>query len=86
MAYSPEYRGAAEKYLDRLPQNLRQRILDAVKRLPAGDVVKMQGREGYRLAVGGFRVLFDYTDTTTEDGATIIDVVTIGFRGDIYKK
>ena len=86
MEYSAEYRRAAEKYLDSQTRSTQTRIMDAVDALPKGDVRKLQGREGYRLTVGGFRVLFDYTDKLTIDGKIIVDVIAIGSRGDIYKK
>jgi len=80
MEYNVKYSKSAEKYLDSQPKSVRIRIMDAVDKVPEGDVRKLQGREGYRLTIGGFRVLFDYIDTT------IIDVITIGPRGDVYKK
>ena len=86
MEYSPQLRKASKKYLDVQTMASKKRIVDAIASLPEGDVTKLKGRDGYRLTVGGFRVLFDYTDRKTEDGAIIIDVVAIGPRGDIYKK
>ena len=86
MGYSPRYRKAAEKYLDSQTVAVRERIMDAVDALPDGDVRKLQGRNGYRLTVGGFRVLFNYTNEKTDDGKLIIDIVIIGPRGDVYKK
>jgi len=86
MGYSVQYRKAAEKYLDSQTVKTQIRIMDAVDELPHGDVIKLKGRDGYRLVVGGHRVLFDYTGKFTEDGKSIIDVVTIGPRGDVYKK
>ena len=86
MEYSAEYRKPAEKYLDKQTQAVQARLMDAVDALPKGDVTKLAGREGYRLTVGGFRVLFDYTNQLTKDGETIIDIIAIGPRGDIYKK
>ena len=80
MVYKINYSRAAEKYLDSQTQTVRKRIMDAVDDLPEGNVKKLNGREGYRLTVGGFRVLFDYIDKST------IDIIAIGPRGDIYKK
>ena len=80
MAYRPQYSRTAEKYLDSQTNEVRKRIMDAVDKLPEGDIRKLQGRKGYRLTVGRFRVLFDYIDDN------VVDVLTIGPRGDIYKK
>ena len=80
MVYSVKYSKSAEKYLDSQPKSVRKRIMDAVDDLPEGNVIKLQGREGYRLTVGGFRVLFDYI------GKSAVDVITIAPRGDVYKK
>ena len=80
MGYSIEYSRAAEKYLDNQTQTMRKRIMEAVDKLPEGNVIKLKGRKGYRLTVGGVRVLFDYND------GAVIDVVTIAPRGDVYKK
>ena len=54
--------------------------MDVIDDLPNGDVIRLRGRNGYRLTVGGFRVLFDYISDST------IDVVTIAPRSDVYKK
>ena len=85
MGYKPNYSKAAEKYLDSQVKATKRRIMDAIDKLPAGDVRRMAGRIGYRLTIGGFRVLFMYTDRVTEDGKTIIDIAHIGPRGDVYK-
>ena len=58
---------------------MHQRIINAIGQLPsAGDITKLKGKEGYRLRVGSFRVLFDVN-------GTIIDIIDIGNRGQIYK-
>jgi len=62
MKYNIKYGRSAEKNLDSQPKSVQRRIMDAIDDLPAGDVRKLQGREGYRLTRGGFRVLFDYID------------------------
>jgi mRNA interferase RelE/StbE len=52
----------AERDLQRLDQRVRDRVLDALDRLvgdpPAGDVVKLAGKEEWRLRVGEWRVRF----------------------------
>ncbi len=59
-------------------RRIRERI-DSYARSPAlaADVVKLKGREGYRLRVGGYRVIF----RRDSDRLSILD---IGPRGDIY--
>jgi mRNA interferase RelE/StbE len=43
------------------------------------DVKKLQGREGYRLRIGGYRAIF-----TMDRKIEIIDVLAIANRGDAY--
>jgi len=50
--------------------------------LPDGDVKKIKGyKDLFRLRVGDYRVIF-----TINDKDLIIIVLTIGNRGEIYKK
>jgi mRNA interferase RelE/StbE len=44
----------------------------------ANNVKKLQGRDGYRLRVGDWRVIFD------RDGV-VLDILEIGPRGSIYE-
>ena len=85
MGYKAEYSKTAEKYLDRQTKSVKLRIMDAIDALPEGDISKLVGREGYRLRVGSFRVLFDYTGRLSTDGRAIIDIVAIAPRGSVYK-
>lgn len=72
----------AAKYLARLDNVAKSRIVNALKKLeaepPQGDIKKLQGADGFRLRVGKFRILFDYSDD-------IIIVYDIDVRGQIYK-
>ena len=73
------YSKNALKFLRSQDKNTQQRIIDAIGQLPStGDIKKLKGKDGYRLRVGSFRVLFDVT-------GTIIDIIDIGNRGQIYK-
>lgn len=47
---------------------------------PRLDIKPLSGREGYRLRVGGWRVLF-----TREDVVRVIAIEQIKPRGDAYK-
>ena len=79
MEYNIRYRSAAIKYLDSQTDTTRRCIISAIDALPNGNVKKLTNRPGYRLSIGGYRVLFDYENSDT------IFIRTIGPRGDVYK-
>ena len=67
---------AAARDLDRLPEGAREQVVGGLTSYAisgVGDVKKLKGREGYRLRIGQYRVLFD------EDQATIL-AIYIGRR------
>ena len=72
----------AAKYLERLHEPMKGRIIAALKKLenepPQGDVTPMTDREGFRLRVGKYRLLFGTKDNT-------IVVTDIDLRGQVYK-
>jgi mRNA interferase RelE/StbE len=80
------YGKAALKALMKLPADARQRIQAALGQMAEdADTVKLdikaiQGRDGFRLRVGKWRVIYH-----RDDNAMIILVVDAGSRGDIYK-
>ncbi len=41
---------------------------------------KLRGREGYRIRIGSYRVIYEVFD-----GQLIVDVITLGHRKDIYE-
>jgi mRNA interferase RelE/StbE len=62
---------AAAKDFDALPQDGRQQVENGLIRYATtgeGDVKQLSGREGFRLRIGRYRVLFD------EDQKTIVAV------------
>ena len=73
-----QYSKQAIKFLNKQDKPTKIRIVDAINNLPEGDVKKLQGQDGYRLRVGDYRILFDYT-------GKIIYIEKIGNRGQIYK-
>ncbi|EJM99212.1 type II toxin-antitoxin system RelE/ParE family toxin [Phyllobacterium sp. YR531] len=78
------YSRAAFKALQRIPVNEAERIRFKIEQYAnnpasqAQNVVKLQGRNGFRLRVGDWRVIF------TNDG-TVIAIISIGPRGGIYE-
>lgn len=72
------YSRQSVKFLSKQDKITQKRIISAISKLPAGDVRKLQGRTGYRLRVGDFRIIFDV------DG-NILYIEKIDNRGQIYK-
>lgn len=84
--YQVVYKKRATKMLARMSPVDRRRMLDALGELardPAAaklDTKRLQARNGFRLRVGDWRVLYEL-----ESERLIIQVLQIGPRGDIYK-
>ncbi len=74
------------KALSRLPVNWQRRIVEKVKDVAAdpyarhNNVAKLQGRDGYRLRVGNWRVIYELHDDRLELWA-----LEVGLRGGIYR-
>ena len=58
-----EYRKKAVKYINSCDRPAKQRLKQAIEKLPDGDVKKLAGFDvDYRLRVGDLRVLFSIED------------------------
>ena len=73
----------AQKQLDKLPDVIAVTIFDSIFDLeinprPIGNK-KLKGRNGYRIRVGSYRVIYEIFDKEL-----IIDVIALGHRKDIY--
>ena len=74
----------AAKYLERLNEPIKSRIISALNGLTnkplQGDIKKLQGQEAaYRLRIGDYRILF-------KNKVTCIVVYKIAPRGQAYKE
>jgi mRNA interferase RelE/StbE len=84
--YKISYSKEAEKSLLRMPHNTAKLIyekLDVIAANPYTDhpnAKKLQGREGYRLRVGDWRVVYKI-----QNEQLIIVVMKIASRGEVYK-
>ena len=75
---------SAEKELKKLPDQLHDKIVANLQDLkgnprPPG-VKKLSGREGYRIRVGDYRVLF-----MIDDANKAVEVYAIRHRRDVYR-
>ena len=77
------YSKAALKTLRRIPANEAAKIRGKIEQYAANpasqanNVSKLQGRDGYRLRIGDWRVIFD-------DLGNVLAILDIGPRGGIY--
>ena len=80
------YTKESVKTLAKMPRQIAARIQSKIEEIAAGpygahnNAKKLQGREGYRLRVGVWRVLYELND-----GALMVLVVSISPRGGAYR-
>jgi mRNA interferase RelE/StbE len=74
-----------DKTLATLPVSWQKRIVAKIKEVafdpyaPNNNLKKLQGRNGYRLRVGGWRVIYEL-----QDDRLVMLVLEVGPRGGIY--
>ena len=83
--YALSLERAAFKQLERLPEDIRVRIADAINALandprPFG-CKKLAGREAYRLRIGDYRVVYEL-----DDNNSAVLIVTVLHRKDVYRQ
>ena len=81
--YALEYTTAAARQVSKLDTPVRRRVMVAIERLaddprPAG-CRALVGRDGYRVRVGDWRVIY-----TVEDTVRVVLVEQVGHRSSIY--
>lgn len=85
MKYAIVIEKPAEKFIMRLAQPEKERVLKAICDLPhRGDIKRLQGkkyRDMYRLRVGPYRIIY-----TVDNGRLVVCVVGAGNRGQIYNR
>lgn len=85
MKYTIVIEKPAEKFIMRLAQPEKERVLKAIYELPyKGDIKRLQGKKSrgmYRLRVGSYRVIY-----TVDNGRLTVCVIDAGNRGQIYSR
>lgn len=82
------YSKTAVKVINSLEKTMKLRIKSGIEGLieipPKGDIKQMHGFNSpiYRLRVGKYRVVFEYTYI---NGEQVLLIKDIGSRGDVYK-
>lgn len=83
MARTVIFHTAARRTLRRIPANEAVRIREKISLYAEqpealkANVKKLQGREGFRLRVGNWRIIFD-------ENGDVLDILEIDSRGSIY--
>jgi len=84
MSYSIQILRRAQKELAQLPKQEYERIKEAVENLSHGPrpqgCKKLTGREGWRIRVGEYRVIYEIDDVQQR-----LTILHIGHRRDVYK-
>lgn len=84
MSYIVKLKRSAEKELESLPEKIHDRVVNALLLLkenpfPHG-AKKLHGREGYRIRIGEYRVLY-----VIEEVEKKVEVFSIAHRKDVYR-
>jgi mRNA interferase RelE/StbE len=82
--YRIEVSNTSHQQIRRLPEQTQERINQAIAHLaenprPLG-VKKLTAREGYRIRVGDYRILYQI-----DDAAKLVIIYRIAARGDVYR-
>ena len=83
--YRITYTSEAIKALAKMPKNVKEQVVRRLEQYAADpksatSVIKLAGRSGYRMRVGGWRVLFE-----VKKQELLIIVIRIAVRGEAYK-
>jgi mRNA interferase RelE/StbE len=83
--YQIVYKKKAIKSLEKMPGDIAARFKAAFYAIADGqqahlDIKSLEGLDGYRLRIGGYRAVYEL-----DNGRLIVTVFNIGSRGDIYK-
>ena len=75
---------SAQKELDRLPDDIVNRVLARLAALETNprppDVKKLKGRDGWRIRIGDYRVIYEIHDPALQ-----VLVITVGHRRQVYQ-
>jgi mRNA interferase RelE/StbE len=84
MSYQVNLPKTVQKQLNKLPQQLKQRILKAIIQLQQEprpiNSLQMKGSQGYRLRIGDYRILYDI-----DESQQVVNMRRIGHRREIYR-
>ncbi|MFD2145231.1 type II toxin-antitoxin system RelE family toxin [Mucilaginibacter antarcticus] len=84
MAYSLSFSKQAFKQLEKINDpfyaNIKQAIIALADNPRPQGYKKLKGRDGYRVRVGNYRIVYDIFDSEL-----VVELIAIGHRKDIYE-
>lgn len=86
MAYKVAFTKDAAKTLQKIHRDTAKQIQSKIEQVaddpyaPHPNVTKLQNREGYRLRVGDWRVIYEI-----QQEQVVVLVLKIGWRGEVYR-
>ena len=84
MPYTVKLKRSAEKELDNLPTKIHDKVINILLSLKENpfprNSKKLRGREGYRIRVGDYRILY-----LIDESDKNIEVVSIAHRREVYR-
>ena len=84
MPYTVKLKRSAEKELDNLPTKIDYKVINILLSLKENpfprNSKKLRGREGYRIRVGDYRILY-LIDEREKD----VEVISVAHRREVYR-
>jgi len=84
MPYTVKLKRSAEKELDNLPTKIHDKVINILLSLKENpfprNSKKLRGREGYRIRVGDYRILYLVDDLDKN-----IEVISVAHRREVYR-
>jgi mRNA interferase RelE/StbE len=84
MAYQVKLKKKAIKALQNINEpyysNIKESIYDLANNPRPFGYIKLKGREGYRIRIADYRIIYDIFDDVL-----VVDIVDLGHRKDIYE-
>jgi mRNA interferase RelE/StbE len=84
VSYTVSILRRAQKELAQLPDEAYERVRDAIRALSQGPrppgCLKLTGREGWRIRVGNYRVIYEIDDKQQS-----VIILHVGHRRDVYR-
>ncbi len=84
MPYTVKLKRSAEKELDNLPTKIHDKVVNILLSLKENpfprNFKKLRGREGYRIRVGDYRILY-----LIDESDKNIEVISVAHRKEVYR-